>query len=65
MTTTKLSGRDQFAQRASATLAHLSETNNDPALAEGVARDTLHGLGLARVRVLTAAQDEVLPNLKV
>jgi len=46
-------------------LAHLSETNNRPALAEEHARATLERLGLAHVRVLVASQHEVGPNLEV
>lgn len=46
-------------------LAHLSETNNRPELAEACARATLERLGLAHVRVVVAAQHEVGPNLEV
>lgn len=46
-------------------LAHLSETNNTPALALEAARSTLDSLGLAHVQVLIASQGEVGPNLEV
>jgi len=46
-------------------LAHLSETNNTPALATEAARATLTGLGLDHVEVLVASQHEVGPNLAV
>lgn len=46
-------------------LAHLSKKTNTPEQAEEVARRTLDRLGLDRVRVLVAAQDEVGPNLSV
>jgi phosphoribosyl 1,2-cyclic phosphodiesterase len=46
-------------------LAHLSEQNNDPALAERTARAALLGLGRGDVEVLVAAQHVPLPNLAV
>lgn len=46
-------------------LAHLSEKNNRPELALGIARETLKKLGLGHVRVLIAAQDEVTEALEV
>lgn len=46
-------------------LAHLSETNNHPDLALAAAHAKLDELGLASVRVLVAAQDEVTEPLEV
>ncbi len=46
-------------------LAHLSETNNTPALAEAAARAALDELGLGHVEVHVAGQDDVGPNLEV
>jgi len=46
-------------------LAHLSEKNNRPELAEAAARNALEELGLPDVRVLVAGQDEVGPSLTV
>jgi len=46
-------------------LAHLSEHNNRPDIALETAHATLDSLGLSRVKVLVASQDEVGPNLAV
>ena len=46
-------------------LAHLSETNNEPARALESARSTLDRLGLSHVRLLVASQHEVGEALRV
>ena len=46
-------------------LAHLSETNNTPALALESARATLERLGLGQVRVIVADQHAIGENLSV
>lgn len=46
-------------------LAHLSQRNNTPALAEAAAREALDAVGCGHVRVLVASQDEIGPNLEV
>lgn len=46
-------------------LAHLSRTNNTPALAQAAASQALEDLGRADVRVLVAEQDSPGPNLEV
>ncbi|MEO2092728.1 MAG: MBL fold metallo-hydrolase [bacterium] len=46
-------------------LAHLSAHNNTPGLALAAAQEALAGLGLERVRVIVASQDQVGENLAV
>jgi phosphoribosyl 1,2-cyclic phosphodiesterase len=46
-------------------LAHLSKKANRPELAVEVARAALERIGLSHVRVLTASQDEIGPDLEV
>jgi phosphoribosyl 1,2-cyclic phosphodiesterase len=46
-------------------LAHISEKNNTPELAEGAARAALGRLGRPEVRVLLASQDTPLESLQV